>query len=302
MSMTNEELVALIRQGDNQYCEQLYNQNRGLIYKYAKKFSAYAELDDLMQEGYIALMNAIKGFDIACGYKFTTYLTKALMRHLSRYCAMCKSTVHIPPNLLSQILELQRVRYEYIKKYEQEPSKHDYMVLLDLTKTQLDHLLKAMQAMDVLSLNKPLDDEGESDFIELLADGTNIENEICDKLEAKYIHETIIECVDELPPAQGDVIRKKYFERMARKQIAEINNYTDSFMREAERKAKNSLMRNRKIRALYNSCYESRSAYHYSVERFKNTNMSATEHVAQKELERKEWLKSVRERLSEAMK
>lgn len=118
------------------------------------------------------------------------------------------------------------------------------MIALGLTKSQLDNILKAMQAMDVLSLDKPLDDEGESDFMELISDGTNVENEICDRLEAKYIHETIIECVDNLPPAQSEIIHKRYFERMTRKQIAETNGCTPSYVCETERKAKNSLMRN----------------------------------------------------------
>ncbi|MCM1543802.1 MAG: sigma-70 family RNA polymerase sigma factor [Ruminococcus sp.] len=294
--------MALIQQGNNQYCEQLYEQNRGLILKYAKKFSAYAELDELMQEGYIALMKAVNGFDTSKEYKFSTYLTKVLTSCLSRYCASCQSSVHIPPNLLSQVSELQRVRYEYIKRYEQEPTRRDYMVLMGLTKAQVDNLLRAMQAMDVLSLDKPLDDEGDSDYIELLADEANIEDEICDRSEAEYIRKTVHECVDSLPDTQGDIIRKRYFKRMTRAQIADMNGCTSSYVCETERKAKNALMKNKQMRDLYNSCYESRSAYHYSMERFKNTGMSATEYIAQKELERKQRLDSVRESMSNLMK
>lgn len=61
MSMTNEELVKLIKSGKQEYSEQLYKQNKGIILKHAKRYSRYADIDDLIQEGYIALIKAANG-------------------------------------------------------------------------------------------------------------------------------------------------------------------------------------------------------------------------------------------------
>lgn len=62
--MENEELVARIKAGidtaDNMLA--LWEQNRGMIGKLARRYSAYADIEDLQQEGYLALYDAIDGF------------------------------------------------------------------------------------------------------------------------------------------------------------------------------------------------------------------------------------------------
>ena len=54
--MSNEELVARIKAGidtaDNMLL--LWEQNKGMICKISRKYSAYADIEDLQQEGYLA--------------------------------------------------------------------------------------------------------------------------------------------------------------------------------------------------------------------------------------------------------
>ena len=59
--MTNEQLVALIRAGDNEAENMLvlWQQNKGFIYKIAMKYQGYAEIEDLLQEGYLGLCEAV---------------------------------------------------------------------------------------------------------------------------------------------------------------------------------------------------------------------------------------------------
>ena len=62
--MENEELVEQIQAGINptENMEQLYLQNRSFIYQQAKKYAAYADMDDLMQEAYLGLYEAVKHY------------------------------------------------------------------------------------------------------------------------------------------------------------------------------------------------------------------------------------------------
>lgn len=88
--MTNEQLAELIQEGGNdELLPPLWEKTRALIYmkcsQYWGFYSAKLErfgysLDDLRQEGYNALIFAVKGFKSEKGYKFTTYLTYALKR------------------------------------------------------------------------------------------------------------------------------------------------------------------------------------------------------------------------------
>lgn len=85
--MDNEELVTAIRNGvDRQNnMERLYLQNKGVMLKIARKYAAFADIDDLMQEAYFALDNAVNTYDNTCGAKFTTYLSYHLKGAFFRF-------------------------------------------------------------------------------------------------------------------------------------------------------------------------------------------------------------------------
>mgnify|MGYP001025064211 FL=1 len=88
--MTNEKLAELIQEGDNdELLPLLWDKTRLLIYqKCGRLWQFYSEklewfgysFDDLQQEGYNALIFAVKGYKSEKGYKFATYLTYALKR------------------------------------------------------------------------------------------------------------------------------------------------------------------------------------------------------------------------------
>lgn len=85
--MTNEELVEKIQTGievtENMY--QLYEHNKGIIYKMAYRYSWGAPLEDLAQEGYFGLHKAAMKYDKDQDIRFSAYLTTTLSRHLKRY-------------------------------------------------------------------------------------------------------------------------------------------------------------------------------------------------------------------------
>lgn len=76
--MTNEELAELIQKTDSKNAKaELWERNKGLIYRLAKPYynpNRPYTIDDLVQQGYFALLYAVKSYDKAKGYKFTSYL------------------------------------------------------------------------------------------------------------------------------------------------------------------------------------------------------------------------------------
>lgn len=80
--MTNEELAVKIKNGDTNSIPLLWEQTHKLMQRLCSKFyclyehqckNAGVALDDLMQEGYFVMLNAISAFDAERQYKFTTY-------------------------------------------------------------------------------------------------------------------------------------------------------------------------------------------------------------------------------------
>ena len=77
MQETTEVLVVQYQNTNNEvYLEEIIRRNKGLIIKWANSYLniPHSELEDLIAEAYIALLKAVKNFDIAKGYNFTTCL------------------------------------------------------------------------------------------------------------------------------------------------------------------------------------------------------------------------------------
>jgi len=73
--MTNEQLVTLVKAGENvaDNMLQLWKQNEAFISQMAIKYRGHAELEDLKQEGYIGLCNAVDHYDLSKGVSFINY-------------------------------------------------------------------------------------------------------------------------------------------------------------------------------------------------------------------------------------
>ena len=80
MEKSNEELATLIKQGDNGYLPQLWEQVRKIVVMIATKYfnrlenKCGLELDDLIQEGYFGVLKAVEYYKPDSEYKFSSYL------------------------------------------------------------------------------------------------------------------------------------------------------------------------------------------------------------------------------------
>lgn len=74
----NEELALQIQTGDRSAAELLVARNEGYLTDLAKGHTAWCELEDLKQEGAMALLAAAERFDPSYGTKLLTYATPAI--------------------------------------------------------------------------------------------------------------------------------------------------------------------------------------------------------------------------------
>lgn len=82
------ELVKLSRQGDRQARDELVASSLGLVVSIANDYARVTpgvELDDLVQEGSIGLLDAIKYFNYQRGYHFSTYAGDCIRRRMYKY-------------------------------------------------------------------------------------------------------------------------------------------------------------------------------------------------------------------------
>ena len=82
--MSNEEIAILIQAGHSELIESLYSQTKKFLLYMANKFyrlnaeactKSGATLEDIQQEAFFALLEAVYAYKKETGYKLTTYLT-----------------------------------------------------------------------------------------------------------------------------------------------------------------------------------------------------------------------------------
>lgn len=73
--MDNGQIVNRIQAGENEQENMtlLWQQNQNFITMIARKYSSCAEMEDLEQEGYIGLYEAVRHYDASSGVPFINY-------------------------------------------------------------------------------------------------------------------------------------------------------------------------------------------------------------------------------------
>ena len=105
--MTNEKWVAVYQAGDIGGLEEVLRNVEGLVRYQAKKLCRDDSLmEDLLQEGRAAVMEAVEKFDPSRGALFTTYALPLIRAAMVEYLAKADSPVSLP---LSRYVQLRKI-------------------------------------------------------------------------------------------------------------------------------------------------------------------------------------------------
>ena len=99
----NEELALRMQSGDGNAAELLISQNEGYITKLAREYTPWCELEDLKQEGALALLEAARRFEPAYRTKLLTYATPMIEAAMMDYAAQYSSSLSIPASRYNQL-------------------------------------------------------------------------------------------------------------------------------------------------------------------------------------------------------
>lgn len=177
--MTNEELVLDYQDGNQDALNQLITQNKGLVYYFVNKYGGFCsqsfiDKDDLIQEGFIGLMDAAKKFDLTRQsedeniIKFSSYASKAIMGRIF------KSVNDFIPREKKSDLESERINVNSIQDFV--PGTED-ITFEDLLSYQLDES-KSIKDFERAFDNKIL----KQDLLDLLDNifGSEFTVDLCD--------------------------------------------------------------------------------------------------------------------------
>lgn len=281
--MTNEQIVLRIKAGEDvaENMLQLYEQNRGMIYQVAKKYSGYAEMDDLMQEGYLALCEAVRHYSPDQGATFLHYAAFWIKQVMMRYIENCGSLVRIPTHARECIIKYKKIFGEYKKLYGREPSDIEMRAFLHVRQEKLEDIKKSLRMDDIQSLSKPISGEDEEILLgDLVASDQVLEEDVCRKLDYEIMKKALWNTVDSLPEREADVIRKRYQDKMTLKETGQQLGVNIERARQIEAKAFRRLRipsKCEKFRSYFEQYISASPIHHVGVSKFQRTWTSAVE-------------------------
>lgn len=98
-SMTDEDLIKIIKSGDKQALNYLIDKYKELVnIKVSKYFMIGAEKEDIVQEGLIGLFKAIKSYDLEKQNSFKTFANLCIERQLITAIKTSNRQKHSPLN------------------------------------------------------------------------------------------------------------------------------------------------------------------------------------------------------------
>lgn len=286
-STTNEKLVADIRSGINvkQNMQQLWIQNQGIIRKLANKYSSSfsVEFDDLYQEAYFGLVEAVAHYDSSKDASFLSYSILWLRQKMIRYCQNNGCTVQIPVDVSQELLQYNRFVNLFFQNNGRNPTDAEIRHYLGINEESLKRIQKAARMTQIGSLDEPVN-EDDTSLVELIPDAYNLEEIVLDVLDHEKLREILWPMVDELPDLQGNVLRLRYRQGATLQATSDALGIPFSRARAIEQDALRALSRpsrRRKLEPYLPETIESR-AYRGSVKVFNSTWTSSTEDSALK--------------------
>jgi RNA polymerase sigma-32 factor len=216
-SLSKEEeyelALRLKEHGDIDAAQRLITANLRNVVRIAMDYSGYGlPLEDIVQEGTIGLMIAVKKFDPDKGYRLMTYAVwwiKAMIHdYILRFFSQVKlGTTKLQKRLfygLNRMSAEEDVMDEHITEQSNALSAR-----LDADPHAIEEIISRLMNRDQ-SLDTPMTDGSDSSFLDFLVDTrSNPEDRVIESQRASFVKTQIESALEKLSPREQDIARQR---------------------------------------------------------------------------------------------
>lgn len=176
-----ESLALLIKQGDKEAFDKMVKANLRFVVSVAKQYQYQGiSLSDLINEGNIGLIQAVKNFDATRGFKFISYGVWWIRQHIVKALADDGRIVRLPLNKVALHRQIQKASSFLEQKFERPASAEELADHMNISAENITDSLHTTAKH--ISLDTPLGEDGENTMIDVF------KNPNADSADEEMIH------------------------------------------------------------------------------------------------------------------
>lgn len=208
-----ELAMRLKKYNDREAAQTLITANLRNVVRIAMDYGGYGlPLEDIVQEGTIGLMIAVKKFDLSKGYRLMTYAVWWIKAMIHDYILRFFSQVKLGTTKLQKRLfyGLNRMSAEEdVMGGDITEQSNALSARLDADPHQIEEIISRLTNRDQ-SLDSPMTDGSDTSFMDFLADTrSNPEDRVIESQRTTYVKDQIEAALARLTPREQDIARQR---------------------------------------------------------------------------------------------
>jgi RNA polymerase primary sigma factor len=248
------ELANRVKAGDAAALKKLVESNLRFVVAYAKRYrNPNVGFLDLIHEGNLGLIQAARKYDpFLEGHdvKFITYAVWWIRQAILHALAEHAGSFRLPQKQANTLYRLERVRSELSDSLGRSPGEDELANELEISIEDVRVLTQAAQSS--LSLNDPVDSDGDSEFGDLLEQTVLPDTD--DRILRESFLQALADALADLPERERAVLELRFGladdQPKTLREIGELLGLSRERVRQIESRALNQLRRSHKTKAL----------------------------------------------------
>jgi RNA polymerase nonessential primary-like sigma factor len=209
--LTAEEEVDLGRKvikGDEKARHRMIESNLRLVVKIARRYlNRGLDFADLIEEGNLGLMHAVKKFDPELGFRFSTYATWWIKQTIERAIMNQARNIRLPVYILKELNVYWNIARKLTEELNRDPTAEEIAAEIQKPVEEVRHIMDL--GKDTTSLDEIIyGGDSERSVAESIADEKN-DNPMF-TLEEDSVAQTLHDCLEELDLKQQAVIVRRF--------------------------------------------------------------------------------------------
>lgn len=225
-TVSSAEVLAAARAGDQRACEQVLEENTGLIWSIVRRYYGRGvEQDDLYQLGCLGFLKAVRGYDPAFGTQFSTYAVPKIAGEIRRFLRD-DGPVKVSRGLKEQGTAIRTAQAKLNTQLGREPTLSELAAETGLTPEEIAAAETA--AEPVISMQTETGEGGLT--LEGMLSAGNQEDALVERLALRS-------ALRELPEREREILLLRFYRGMTQSNAARIVGVSQVQVSRLERRA-----------------------------------------------------------------